>query len=281
MLFCFADDTRQRRPSRQGLRPLVGAGAVLLPSDSVAAANRRIEELCGDVGFGHGDEFKWSPGPELWMRDNLVGHERTAFFTGVLDILADCGAQCLVVAVEEESNSATGADTPEQDVTVLLLERVSNRFYYEGDQPGVVIVDRPPGDRARENEFLAGCVDAINDDANFSAANRFALPVISGQSRFVRLLQAADVVTSSSVAFIAGEDKHSPPVFERILPTLARHRGRVGGVGVKLHPDFRLANLYHWLLGDTHFVRGNSGVPLPLSGRPFATSSGAFASGTL
>jgi hypothetical protein len=26
------------------------------------------------------------------------------------------------------------------------------------------------------------------------------------------------------------------------------------------------ANLYHWLVGDTHFYKGNTGRPMPLKG---------------
>jgi hypothetical protein len=48
--------------------------------------------------------------------------------------------------------------------------------------------------------------------------------------------------------------------------------GRCGGVGMKIHPDFRYANLYHWLLGDEFFARYMSAVPLPLMGRKYAAS---------
>ena len=46
--------------------------------------------------------------------------------------------------------------------------------------------------------------------------------------------------------------------------------GRIGGVGLKIDPDFSYANLYHWVLGDTDFWRGNLGTPLPLNDRPYA-----------
>jgi hypothetical protein len=49
-----------------------------------------------------------------------------------------------------------------------------------------------------------------------------------------------------------------------------RDFGRIGGLGLKIHPDFRYANLYHWLLGDSHFVRYQSGYPLPFKSRPYA-----------
>jgi hypothetical protein len=48
--------------------------------------------------------------------------------------------------------------------------------------------------------------------------------------------------------------------------------GRIGGVGVKIQPDFSYANFYHWLLGDTHFYKGFVGVPMPIIGRPYFES---------
>jgi hypothetical protein len=59
------------------------------------------------------------------------------------------------------------------------------------------------------------------------------------------------------------------PQSERLL----RDDGnRIGGVGVKIQPDFSYANLYHWLLGDTHFYKGFVGVPMPIIGRPYFES---------
>jgi hypothetical protein len=65
----------------------------------------------------------------------------------------------------------------------------------------------------------------------------------------------------------------APPVFEKgITPILRSAGGRIGGTGLKIHPDRRYVNLYHWLLGDTTFVKGGSSSPLPLSDHPYATS---------
>lgn len=74
--------------------------------------------------------------------------------------------------------------------------------------------------------------------------------------------------------FKAGESNFSPPIFECMKPLFRSETGRVGGVGLKLHPDYKYANLYHWLLGDSHFVRGGSGTPLPMKNRPYSDDSG-------
>jgi len=39
--------------------------------------------------------------------------------------------------------------------------------------------------------------------------------------------------------------------------------GCKGGRGLKIHPDLRYGNLYHWLLGDEAFVRYEGGIDLP------------------
>jgi hypothetical protein len=49
--------------------------------------------------------------------------------------------------------------------------------------------------------------------------------------------------------------------------------GSIGGTGVKIHPDFRYANLYYWLLDDSHLRPGWKATPLPLKARPYFDSS--------
>ena len=50
--------------------------------------------------------------------------------------------------------------------------------------------------------------------------------------------------------------------------------GRIGGVALKIHPDLRYSNLYHWLLVDSFLIRvsKNSGFPLPPSKYPYYSS---------
>lgn len=73
----------------------------------------------------------------------------------------------------------------------------------------------------------------------------------------------------------AGEDRYAPPIFQVIRRDLLRNdTGRRGGVGLKLHPDYRYCNLCHWLLGDTHLVRGRSGYPLPMGGHEYFNGPG-------
>ena len=91
----------------------------------------------------------------------------------------------------------------------------------------------------------------------------------------MRLLQVADLVTSCTTAHVAGRDRYSEPLFDQwVFPLLHRgHAGRVGGYGLKLHPDFRYANLYHWLLGDQQFGRNGAFVTLPDRDRWYPSSA--------
>lgn len=266
----FADDARQNNPSRLGMGPLVAVGGIHVPSDVVGFLEKQIDSLCVDFGFPSGEKFKWSPGRELWMRDNLVADDREAFFARVLSLIRDHGVVAIVVIEDTSRETATGAQTPEVDVIRLLLERVHRRF--EGtNSEGLVIVDRPTGGRTDEDAFLLDCLEILQSGTDYVKPERIALNPLSTPSKFIRLLQVADVVTSCTLAAIAGESSFAPPVFEMVKPLLQTDMGRIGGVGLKLHPDFCYANLYHWLLGDSHFYRRGSGYPMPLATYPYAS----------
>jgi hypothetical protein len=52
---------------------LVGVGGLLVRGEVVRDLERDLSSLCEKTGFPEGPagEFKWSPGKDLWMRDNL------------------------------------------------------------------------------------------------------------------------------------------------------------------------------------------------------------------
>lgn len=62
-----------------------------------------------------------------------------------------------------------------------------------------------------------------------------------------------------------------------IQPLLRREMGRIGGVGLKIHPDFSYANLYYWLLGDGHFLKRGQLYDLPYGGCPYCEDAGEAA----
>jgi hypothetical protein len=153
----------------------------------------------------------------------------------------------------------------------MLIERV-NWLARSKHTTVVIVADRPGGNVTTERVFLHQCLEAIQNGTGYVTPQSIAINTLSTDSHFVRMLQAADLVVSSVTAFVAGENVFSPPIFAAIRPLLATELGRIGGVGLKLHPDYSYVNLYHWLLGDTHFVRNMGGWPLPIAHRKYPAS---------
>ena len=273
MEFFFLDDTRQNSPYRNGMGPLVAVGGIRISGTEVGALEKAIDSLCiQNYGFPPGEEFKWSPGRELWMWNNLVRSERTEFFLDVLELIE--AAEGVVTVVIEDTNfaRATDAETPEMDVTRMYLERASSQCRANPAE-GLVITDRAGSRHAEEDKFLRGCLEILQSTIGYVRPDSIALNVVSTPSKFIRLIQAADLVTGCTVAAVGGEDIYSPPIMSKLKILFHRELGRIGGVGVKIHPDYKYANLYHWVLGDSDFVRFNTGRQLPMADYPYFLSS--------
>lgn len=269
----FIDDSEQTTPYRQGMGALTALGYVHVKSEEVAGLESDLNELCSDAGFPEGEEgeFKWSPGSDLWMYDGLVGEDREEFFLSVLRSAWQHDATVAVVIEDTEHDPATGANNRLIDLTRLIIERVDWRLRAEGDErTGLLIADRPSGGRSQETDYLERCLQTVLQGTTFVDAERIALNVVSTSSHLIRGLQLADLVVSSTLQYVAGEEEYAPPIFEAVRHMLASDRSRTGGIGLKIHPDYEYANLYHWLLGDSHFWKNNVGQPLPRSDHPYS-----------
>jgi hypothetical protein len=273
MDFIFADDARQPKPTRDGMGPLVAIGGLHVPGDKVGSLERSIASLCIEVGFPAGEQFKWSPGKkEPLMKFRLIDEARVNFYGKLISMAAEHGARAFVVMEDSSRGRALWtSESAERDVTVMFLERADWCFASAG-KDGVLVIASPSGGTRGEAQFLAHCVATIESGTSYTDLKRIPIGVLFAKSRHVRLLQLADVVTSCTVARFAGEATHCPPVFEMLRPIFRRDGGRIGGVGVKLHPDGRYANLYHWLLGDDFLIKGNAGWPLPIERRSYQFS---------
>lgn len=275
MYIAFADDSRQKNPSRPGMNQLVGIGGILVPSEKAANLEKEIGEICRSFGFPYGEAFKWSPSPDMWMRDNLTGEMRTEFFRSVLELLYRSEVKAIVVAEDITSNTATGSANHELDATILFLERVHN-FLSKKNSFGIVVVDRPGGDRRDEEKFLLSCLETLKSGTRYVRFFRIS-HIFSGASRLHRLLQAADLITACTLSFIAGHEAYTHDLFMDIKKLLGCSvDGSVGGRGLKIHPDRRYVNLYHWLLGDIYYWKMNVGVDLPMKGRPYFRGQNEF-----
>jgi hypothetical protein len=266
----FIDDSRQNSPSRPGMGPLVATGGLIVPAENVKNLEASLNGVCQRFQFPAGEEFKWSPTPGSWMHQHLHGSSRESFFLEVISHLGRAESVVVVVIEDRSRKPANAGLSSEQDTVVLFLERAANRLRAMGDI-GLVIADRPGGGLAQEEAFLSDCLEMLETGTAYVRPDEICLNVVSTSSKLVRLLQAADVITSSVTAYVAGESQYSPPIFAAIRPLFPAEYSRSGGVGLKIHPDFRYANLYHWILGDTHFMRYQTGSPMPLLSYPYAS----------
>lgn len=165
---------------------------------------------------------------------------------------------------DTEYKTATGVETPELDVTKLFLERADQQCTYHHTK-GMVVVDRPPGNRKDEEKFLRTCLETIQDGTDYVDMNNIIHNVVSTPSKLSRLIQSADLVIGASMSYISGEDNYSPRIFEEIKPMLHcnQSNSRIGGYGLKLHPTYRYLNLYHWTVGDKRYGRMGKVFSLP------------------
>jgi hypothetical protein len=192
-------------------------------------------------------------------------HEaRRDFQIAVLNALSEHDCRAVFVAEDAGCTPAeSSSTTPEIDVVKLLIERVDWFLSHAGSH-GLIICDRPGGDHRAEESFLLDCLETLRTGTDCLTPDRIVMSVLTSPFRLSRILQAADLITSCTLAYVTGESNFAPPLFPHLSPLFIRESGRTGGVGVKLHPFLKYGNLYHWLFGDEHYVRGNAGHPLPL-----------------
>jgi hypothetical protein len=251
---------------------LVAAGAVAVPEGNLRVLDLQLDSLCTHAGFPEGQEFKWSPSSDSWMYSNLKDERRTEFFVRVLEAARARGVRATIVVESTAAERATEVNcSPELDTTRLLLERVQLQTPF--DQQATIIADRPGGNRRAEDEFIADCLSTIRQGTRLLRNFELIALVLTTSSKLLRLLQLADLITSCTLAMVAGESQWAPPVFAAIKPLLNSNEGRIGGVGLKIHPESQFANLYHWLVDDLDYMHHNVAYPLPLPGRPYAVSA--------
>lgn len=233
-----------------------------------------LEQICKNAGFPRHEEFKWSPRRDTWMWSNLTGQDRERFFHSVLDTAADAGVDAHVVVEDTTCPRAIrSAPDSESSAAWMFLER-AHVCLERTNVDGVIVIDTPSGARDDEARFVRNCYDILIAGTEYHQFSRFAINVVCGDSRHIRMLQLADLVTSCTTARIAGETRYSPAIFDRIVPLLRVDDGRCGGVGLKIWPN-EYRNLYHWLLRESFYRRRASGdEALPVHGIPYAENDG-------
>jgi len=256
------------------------ASKSLSPSAALSSSLQRREAFTtiltafAHYGFPEGEVFKWSPAKDHWMRDNLVGDWRTQFFSAVLEAAHQHGARAVVAMVEPNWGRAV-AKTPPMDAMTLALERYDN-FLAASDCSGVVMAAES-GSAQDEDRLLAECLTTLKLGTDFVSFRRIATNVVTMPFKHSRLLHVADVVASASTALAAGNTEFSQPLVQHIKPMLlVNGAGCVGGVGMKMHPDYCFGNLYHWLRGDLVDAEFGKRTPLPQKGHPYESGPDVF-----
>lgn len=264
MYSVFVDDAQQNNPTRPGLGSLVATGGVVVPDDAVAILEKQIEATCNSYGFSTSDEIKWSPKKKHRRHRDFAN--RTECYIKILSLAKQSEVKALVIISDTKYQPVVNYLPDHQFATfTALLERINNL-----DSSSIVISDQPGGGSKDNKKFLDNCKELITKGTPFQDMKNIPINVVTTPSRYNRLLQLADVVTSCTLSYVSGENTYSPPVFEHIIPIVRRHNASYGGAGIKIHPDFKYVNLYHWLLGDEHYNRFGSGYPLPIQSRPYS-----------
>jgi hypothetical protein len=206
------------------------------------------------------------------MYRGLLDVDRQSFFVDALGEAAAIGTTVIVILSDTKASPfISGALTPAFDTLAGLLERVHNHMSDLGSY-SLVVADRPGGGWKQDKELLTNCQTLLNSGTTYVDLSRIPINVLTTDSRMVRGLQLADLVTGCTTSFIAGEASYSPIVFAAVRPLLRRAGNTVGGRGIKIHPDYRYGNLYHWLLEDSYLA----GVQMPRADRPYSTGPAQF-----
>jgi len=253
--------------------PLLSAGGFFVRSGSLHSLEHALAAICTKAGFPNGEEFKWSPARGSWMRDNLTLEARTQFFVEVLTELVKHDAKTIVVVADTRRTPRRYVST-ESFVTKLLMERVEIRACKD-QSTCLMVFDRPGGARPEENKFLGRIIDTIQAGTEYVQMKSFAMAPVSTDSRHVRCLQAADLITASTTAVIAGQSTHTQEVWALIKSMfISNWYGDIGGTGCKIYGDrCEYHNLYHWLLGDTGWA---GRVALPWHAWPYYKGTNIF-----
>jgi hypothetical protein len=270
MYFFFADDSKQNNPTRPRMGPLLATGGLFIAGDDLASLERSLEGLCHRVGFPANEEFKWSPRRGSWMHHELVEGARREFFAEVLGICSIHHAIAVIILSDSTCHTPNDRDSHEIFTTKMLIERVNKLAASKGSD-AIIITDRPGGGLPAEKKFLSECFDTLRNGTPFVMPTKIAVNPIATDSHLIRALQAADLIVSCTTAFVSGQTTLAPETFEILKPMLSRDLGRAGGVGVKIQPDYKYANLYHWLLGDDLLIKYMNGQSLPIASRPYST----------
>lgn len=274
MDFVFASDARRSQPLRPGMGPLVAAGGLFVPGEEAGKLEEDVGALCRNYGFPDCEEFRLSPVEGGWMWDNLVGQRRRRFLGEVLGLAGEREVVAVVVVHDAGCPAFSGATDAEMDVASSFIACMEKRL--AGRKPVRVVIAAGSGDEVSEGGFVGGCLETLLKKKSCMKASGVTVSVLPLPVRRSRLLQLAGVVVWCTTAVVSGDGQWSGRVFASVRRLLARERGRAGRTGLSLHPYYMYANLYHWLVGDSHFWMHGTEFALPLACYPYSCGADSF-----
>lgn len=272
MYHFYIDDSkiRSKAHNRENIGDLVAVGGVVVPSVEIKSLEDDIQAICSKDNYQvpDGENIKWSPDKRSWLRENVSREIRLELYNELLSCAAKHDAKVIVAINDLGCKMANSlASDHEVDATLLALERYDN---WLGREHGMVFISKPSGGATNESKFVAECIQHKIQGTNYVKFKSIASNPIVIPASQSRLLQIADLVVSITNAKVAGGDKFADPLFPLIAGMMPEtSKGVKGGLGLKIHPSFKYCNLYHWILGDEYFVKGNTGSSLPIKESPY------------
>lgn len=276
MKFLFLDDSKAKKPPRDRMGCLIGVGGLIVDADNLASTEKSLETLCTtDFSFPEEEVFKWSPAKSDWFRTNVVEGRRIEFIGRVFQILAMNDVKAVVAICDETKSKANATSSShEMDVLLLSLERFHTSL---NDETGFVFVAKPSGGTKDENKFLAECIELKSVGTDFVKFSKIAHNIVSVPTAHSRVLQAADLIISISMAMASGNTAYAGEFFPKFRPLfLSDWRGLIGGTGFKLHPSYSYKNLYHWVLEEEFWAQGSTGFTFPDTTRPYSENGDKY-----
>lgn len=278
MQLVFIDDSGTQDPPRQHLGELVSVGAVIFPEESVAPYAQALAAFQSEIGMPSDQEIKWNPPKGSWLAQ--AGREvRSALRRRMLELAAESGVRAAVV-VWDRGALPWEKKVIASEILRYLYERIEIHLD-SVDQRGVVIADVPGGGGADHTKWLSEALDLATAGTRYVKPNRVIMPIVTAPSDHVLHIQLADLVTAATTAAVAGRTSGLELV--SLLKPLYRRNAYhlIGGAGVVLWPRDDLADLYHWLFGETVLMKRGTAYPIgpqpgPFAypGRPFQSESG-------
>ena len=176
-MYIFFGDDSVRRGKREGMGMLVSFGGILLPEENLRPLQTAVRAVKGRFGIPATEELKWSPARDSWIYSNLHGQARTDCYRDIIVAAKDASATAIVVCYDRGRRSCSQQealrkciDWSFERITMCLEDRHSL---------GLMICDRPGGDKRDEEALLAEVLSTIQSGTDFVPPSQVPLNILT------------------------------------------------------------------------------------------------------